>query len=349
MFRTLVIAIGALALAGAARAQAVKSFKDWSVVCDNLRTCSAFGYTEEGADTDAFIRIVRPGGPAGTPRVTLRADAEDGDDGKAPLTWRISVDGQVPPSLAAVAARAGESERRAELTPAQSAALIGALRSGAALTILGGKAPIAISLAGSSAALLWMDDRQGRVGTTTALVARGPKPASAVPPAPAPPMVRAAPPAPQTGLPTKLPALIRNDRRLKDCDDPEAAKFDPIVARLAPGEFLWAAPCSAGAYNLLSVLFVADEAGRGARELIPPDAEAPNPDADDELMNIDYDAKTRTLSAFAKARGLGDCGAATRWVWDGKAFALLDEQVMPDCRGVTADDWPSLYHAVRAP
>ena len=151
----------------------------------------------------------------------------------------------------------------------------------------------------------------------------------------------------QAGLPAKLPAAIRASPKLKDCDA-EAIGQDPTIARLGPGQVLWGAPCSAGAYNLLSVLFIADEAGRGAREIIPPDAQEPNPDAGDELMNIDYDAKTRTLTSFAKARGIGDCGVQSSWVWDGKAFRLLDETVMPDCQGVGSDDWPSLYHAVLA-
>lgn len=354
MFRTLVLAIGLAAMAGAASAQEVKDFKAWSAVCDNLKTCAAFGYTDDGADVTGFVRLERPAGPAGAAKITLRADLPDGDDGKAPLSWRIAVDGKVPPGLDAVPAPASDGggnggERRAVLTPAQTQALIAAIRNGSILTIEGDKAPIAISLSGSSAALLWIDDRQGRVGTVTALAAKGARPATAVPPAPPTPVVRAAPPASQAGLPKRLPAAIRLSPHMKDCDAPSTLQFDPIVARLAPGQVLWGAPCSAGAYNELVVLFIADEQGHGAREIIPPDAQPSTGEADDELMNVGYDPKTRTLSAFAKARGIGDCGAITNWVWDGKAFVLQDETIMPDCHGVGPDDWPSLYHAAKAP
>jgi hypothetical protein len=349
MRRSIMLLAALTALAGPAAAQAVKTFKSWSATCDNLGTCTAFGYTDEAADTHGFIRLVRAAGPDAAPRVTLRTETEDGDDGKAPLTWRVSVDGATPAGLEAVAAKAGDDERRAELSPAQARALLAAARNGASLTLTGGKTPITITLAGSSAALLWIDDRQGRVGTLTALAARGPKPASAVPAAAPPPAVAAAAAVSQAGLPTRLPAAIRALPKVKDCDDPDAAKLDPTVARLGPHQVLWGAPCSEGAYNVLSLLFIADEAGHGAREIVPPDAHPPHPKPPQELMNVDYDPATRTLTAFAKARGLGDCGSLEHWIWDGKAFRLLDETVMGDCQGVPPDDWPSLYHAVRAP
>ena len=47
--------------------------------------------------------------------------------------------------------------------------------------------------------------------------------------------------------------------------------------------------------------------------------------------------------AFAKARGVGDCGSAATWAWDGHAFRLLRETVMEPCRRVVSEDWPTLY------
>ncbi len=46
---------------------------------------------------------------------------------------------------------------------------------------------------------------------------------------------------------------------------------------------------------------------------------------------------------FSKARGIGDCGQVTDWVWNGKTFALASDDVMPACRGVPSDDWPPLF------
>jgi len=348
MQRAIVLAAAILALASPADAQAVKSFKTWNAICDNLKTCTAFGYTDEGADAAAFIRLARAAGPAAAPKITLRAETEDGDDGSRPLAWRVAIDGAIPAGLRNVVTKGSDGERRAELSPVQAAALLAALRNGAQLSLLGGKAPIAMSLAGSSAALLWIDDQQGRVGTVTALAAKGAKPASAVPPAPAPPAIHPAAAVSQTGLPAKPPGPILANPEMKTCDDPGARGDDFTIARLGPGQVLWGAPCSAGAYNFSQMLFVADEAGRGASLIVPPDAEATGSDTDKEVVNVDYDAKARILFSFDKGRGIGDCGASIQWVWDGRAFRLLDETVMPNCLGVIADDWPSLYHAVLA-
>ena len=348
MVRAIFLAAAIAGLSLPAAAQEAKSFKDWTATCDNTRTCTAFGYTDEGGDADAFIRLFRAAGPDAALKITLRAMTYDNDDGKAPLTWRVAVDDKAVPGLPALVAKAGDGERRADLTPAQSLALAGALRNGATLTVSGGKAPIVITLAGSSAAMLWIDDRQGRVGTVTAIAARGAKPASAVPAAPGPPVVQPAPAVSQAGLPKKLPKALAASKALKDCDGSDTRGFDPVIARLGPNQMLWGVPCSAGAYNVTSILIISDDAGHGAREITPPSSVPADKDADNELMNIDYDAKTRILSSFSKSRGIGDCGDMTRWVWDGKAFKLLDEAVMGDCRGVPSDDWPSFYRAVVA-
>ena len=60
-------------------------------------------------------------------------------------------------------------------------------------------------------------------------------------------------------------------------------------------------------------------------------------------MNVGFDAPSQTLSAFAKGRGIADCGATEAWVWDGKGFQIAREQPMPECRGVPPNDWPSLF------
>jgi hypothetical protein len=63
--------------------------------------------------------------------------------------------------------------------------------------------------------------------------------------------------------------------------------------------------------------------------------------------NASFDKKTMTLSTFAKGRGLGDCGTAEDWVWDGQNFRLTLLRIMPHCKGIGVDDWPVLYRAER--
>jgi len=108
---------------------------------------------------------------------------------------------------------------------------------------------------------------------------------------------------------------------------------------------LWAPVCSEGAYNMLYLTFVGDESGGHLQAVRLPAAVGETADEDGQVMNLDYDVKTGVLSSMSKLRGLGDCGEQTSWVWDGKAFHVVDDATMPDCHGVTPDEWPSYYHA----
>jgi hypothetical protein len=332
------------AMAGVAHAQEIRHFKTWLAACDNLRTCSAYGFSDDAADNPGYIRITRAAGPNAPPRVTLQGVDLNGD-AKARVTWRVLVDGAAPAGLAAVATRPSEAGPRAELSPDQARGLIAALRNGAVLTLAGAKSPTAIPLTGAAASLLWIDDRQGRAGTITALAARGPKPAAAVPAPPLPPAIRAAPVAAQAGLPAKLPAVLAANPALSECDTGEE-RPEPVVVRLGGGQVLWGAACSVGAYNVVYTALIADEAGRHARVVHLPLAIATPSNDDTQAMNLEYDARTGVLSSFGKGRGFGDCGEQTSWVWDGRAFRVLDDRVMPDCHGVSAADWPSVFHGV---
>ncbi len=46
-----------------------------------------------------------------------------------------------------------------------------------------------------------------------------------------------------------------------------------------------------------------------------------------------YDADTKRLRSFYKGRGIGDCGSAGAWLWNGKEFALESYWLKVDCDG----------------
>jgi hypothetical protein len=188
--------------------------------------------------------------------------------------------------------------------------------------------------------LLWVDDQQGRVDNITALARPGAKPASAAPPPAPAPLIVAAPPVSQKGVPEHAPKGMT--KGIADCDA-EAETPDEVVARLAPGVMLWGPQCTSGAYNAVNVFFIGDEHARGLKRLRFPEAPGAGQASDDLLFNPGFDPKTQTLTIFSKARGIGDCGEAASWVWNGASFQLISEQVMPACRGVPQDDWPALF------
>jgi Protein of unknown function (DUF1176) len=331
----------ALAVAGAGHAAGTKTVKDWTAVCNNLGDCTAFGFSPEGADTPAYLIIQRQAGPAAQPTVTIVYGSADAQPAQ---TWTLALDKRPIAGLGPVRAAGSENGARATLTGAAAAQLIDAMRNGQALELDGGgKTSLdEVSLSGSAATLLWVDDQQGRVGTVTALTRKGAAPASSVHPRLSPPLVRPAPPASQSGLPKQAPkSLIKS---VSDCDfDASSGEPDDTIARLAPGVVLWGPECDMAAYNETSVFFIGDEHAGHLKRVIFPEAPGAGQLTDDTLMNVGFDAASQTLSSFSKGRGIADCGSTEAWVWDGKAFQMAREETMPECRGVVPDDWPSLF------
>ena len=177
--RTLLIGLAAaLAAAGGAHAAGTKQVKDWLGVCANTGACAAFGFAPEDNELGGYLIIHRDGGPAAAPRVSIVLDPGD----KQPTAaWTLKLDGHPIAGLGPVHAEGSDAGSRAELTGHAADALIAALRNGQSLLVSAGATSVDISLAGSAAVLLWLDDQQGRVGTVTALARDGAKPASAVP------------------------------------------------------------------------------------------------------------------------------------------------------------------------
>jgi hypothetical protein len=67
-----------------------------------------------------------------------------------------------------------------------------------------------------------------------------------------------------------------------------------------------------------------------------------NGDAAD-LTNGGWDPKTRLLGSYEKGRGLGDCGSAESYAWDGRRFRLIEATTMGECRG--SHDWITVWTA----
>ena len=140
--------------------------------------------------------------------------------------------------------------------------LVGALRNARALEVRGadGARLGLVSLAGASAAMLYMDERQRRIGTVTALVRTGPQPASAVPAPPALPQVRIA--AAPTDRPLAIDAAtVARLRRQFGCEEYDVRGPEEFEAeQIETGKTLILVPCGSGAYNFSSVPVIAQRA-----------------------------------------------------------------------------------------
>ena len=206
-----------------------------------------------------------------------------------------------------------------------------------------------ISLHGLKAALLLMDELQGRVNGMSAWVKRGDRAVWDVPPPPALP--RPAPPA-------AAPMPLTRDETSGLIDfgtwrvNAENCSLDPMrrevsVAPLTDSKALLLIGCEMGAYNVIDLAFEVTRSqpyvARGM-SLTLPFTPPSRSDRQLELINADYDAASGQLYTFNKGRGLGDCGSASRWQFNGTQFELAEYAEESTCDGWhSSEDWPTLW------
>ena len=334
------LTLALLAAAQAAPAPSdVKAYGDWAVACDNLRACEATSLMpgEELSDDPPQASIAREGGPGGALSVEIAPNAEYRG------AYRIEVDGKpvsngtlAGPSIVLRGAAAGQ--------------LVEAMLKGQTMTTRAGDGKVLsqASLKGISASLRYFDAGQGRAGTVTALVAKGPKAATTVPAVPPAPQIRFVRPA---GKPEAIGATLRAAmNKQSDCDSVyegrEGEKPKVEAYALGGGKTLALLPCGSGAYNFSAVAYVV-ERGKAvvARfDHVPGWTES---EGIATLVNGGWDPTKAELSSYVKGRGIGDCGSAETFVWDGAMFRLVEMRAMGECRG--SANWLRVWKAEPVP
>lgn len=315
----------------------IQLVEDWAVGCDNRLSCEAVALVPDGAGQASYpvlVTLKRAGGAEGAAVVRLLG-ADD-------LRGRIEliVDNR---RLARIKAE----QDMVEITGPLALQVMRALASNYVFELRQGKAVLATpSLRGLPAALRYMDEVQGRVGSRGALVATGEaaaEQARAVPPLPAVPEGTPVADEPIAFTAEEQAAA----RRLAVCDALHDSAYPLETHRLDESHALVLLPCDAGEYNVSAVPLVATGAAGGRQLGIAPFDHMPgasgDPDAPPLIVNARWNPMRAELSSFAKGRGLGDCGTAETYKWDGVQFRLIEARSMPVCRG--AWEWPVLYSA----
>jgi hypothetical protein len=312
-------------LAATPKPAELKTFKDWTVGCDNGGACKAASLAPADEEFPAVtMSIARAAGPAGAVVIAFQSSE------MIPLPLRIGVDGKP----VADGGRTDDDATRIEGPLATR--ILAAAANGGQLTVAdaGRKATTRISLAGLSAALRYIDDRQGRAGTVTAAVATGAKPADSVRPAPALPVVTAVRPGGVVQRPSAT--MLSQMRKLAECEtDTLAGQDAPELHALGGGTTLVMLPCSSGAYNVSAALFTL-----AGGKVSPVVTDAPSgfteggaPTVPAQIVNGGFDGGL--VTSYAKGRGIGDCGVEQKFAWDGKRLRLVEQAEMGECRGNT--------------
>jgi Protein of unknown function (DUF1176) len=327
-------------------------YKHWTLVCDNVKTCTAYSLSDQSerdlivpprgvarASELLWVSVTRKAGPEApveikfpsnptAPITAFRAMTANGRASHtAPISASASEDGYVlvsPPSQAAF------------MTAGRSAThLFGLTRSG---TVSG-----FASLSGMVAALRRMDEIQGRVGTTSALIDRGARPAATVLAAPASPLLQAVSLTPITQQPPQAVLTLR----ARDCED--ADRYDRGAAGIegfsaGRDTKVWMVPCGGGAYQGWSRFYI-EGRNRPVEALNLPGPTAQPREEANSLTNPVLNPATGALSGYAKSRGIGDCGSSEKFQWTGQGFALVSLRQMPQCGKMMRQFWPSYWQA----
>lgn len=332
-----------LVLTGSALAVPVQqSFTDWQVTCNNQNFCIArnTGYhhglvmtiaRSAGAHTDVHLRIDL--GKMGTAEIDAPSIAP-----------RLLVDGE-PLALD----RAKWQERPHHLITHNAGAITTLLEkvgNADAITLTEGQGKI--SLAGLKAALLFLDSQQKHVGSETAWIKKGDDPPLSVPSAPALKEVVINNPMPTAFIQNELNDLLdygtwrmNNSRCSLD-----TVRREVRIFAISDEKALLLISCEAGAYNIVDLGWTVSRQKPFVAQKI--DLKLPFTPASEnlslELMNADYDETHNELITLARGRALGDCGASSRWRFDGQYFRLVRYAREPACDGWHgSSSWPTLW------
>lgn len=337
-------------------------YGDWTVACDNTNACTAVSLSralvremeqfEGGALAEMKLWLFRSAGPDAAPRVIVDTRVwglepvgqfdPANPDGDLPATLHVYYPCDVDctgPAYRLVRVEPGRYLMAAEDVPAF---LAESVRSQALATRqINGALHSIVSSEGLVDVLRHIDREQFRSGTRTALIDRGPEPASTVLPAPALPevmVVRAA----------QLEDQARNAEPglaaayAEHCDGTAHDAQLPVSHyRLDDGRDLWGMLCGSGPFDAETLWLVSDARGR------PQALALPRPDLGEEpqqpiLPNSHYDPATGLLVAYSG----GLCGWQRSWGWTGEGFAMVEALEMPSCGDLLPDDWLHTWRVI---
>lgn len=338
----------------------LKTYKDWTVGCDNGGVCEAISLipeNTEGAYRDfaGSLRVQRAAGEDDKLNIKILIDRDGLQDIDR---YKMMIDGKLvdtgPVTDGNYSIKIVEKDARKALRD---------IASGRMLKLIGPDDMLItkISLAGSAAALRYMDSFQKRSGTPTALLAKGRRAYNAAP--------REIPsirvdrwPASQIVPATQdIVALVERSKCSEHRYGLTEEQVFPLGQKNGLRRALVLVSCGSGAYNFASAAYIGvsnsgddsgQETGDGDEAASRWTFRPARFDLDNTLeatgdlqilTNASWDAEKQILGSYNKGRGLADCGQAMRYMWDGEMFRLIKASQMRECRGSL--DWITTWRA----
>jgi hypothetical protein len=298
------------------------SHLDWEIACDNTRTCRAAGYYPQDDELKVSVLLSRAAGP-GTP---VLGELKIGQYGDNPVVEKLPSEFDLSMQINEKdVATIRVKDLHAQMSAKVVTALLKTLLRSSHIAFVHGDDRWNLSDRGAAAALLKMDEFQGRMGTPGALVRSGKQSERSVRPAVAIPRVQAprlppAQPGDDTFTTRHGPALLEALRGSSDCSAlSETRSRTPHIeaTRLSNTQMLVSTLCWLGAYNASTASWIVETAPPFRPQLLNDQAS---------------DVSAGSMSARQKGRGLGDCWSFDDWTWNGDAFAHTHSSTTGMCR-----------------
>lgn len=305
-----------------------KDFKDWLGACRTDGYCSAITYLNpnpgDGRVADAWMRIGRHAQEtywevSFTP-IKVMADPA------MPFTFLVDGKGETFAGPDEIAPFGAVNDYF--LLGAKAQSLMDQLMPGKSLEVTfsdagGNTTKAGFSLAGLTAALIWIDETQGRLGSERVAEA---------------PPVGLAPALPvQDGASGKVtladipPGLIQQDADRPDkCDGFDIVGDQPFYRYETGGKTLYFLPCTSGAYNHFYSVYVGMGDWYDLQLFATPTYRA-GWQAEEGVWFESFDPATNQLRSSNLGRGMGDCGMRGLWQWNGSSFVMLEYRMKADC------------------
>lgn len=340
-FVKLVAVVSALAMPlHAAPIELGKQFfhKDWAAACDNIFVCEAVSLMPEAQEGEPpSVSVTRDG--AGTVRIGIAFAQAKGE------RYRIFVDRRLIDS-----GTLAKGDYPVRLEGAAALKLARAMARGKKLVVRGADDALLdeVSLGGTAAAFAHIDSAQGRARTRDALFVTGKRIFKAQPPAP--PTISAQRIGKQEAIPD-AGAIVGLVESSACADDRVGVTEDSAYSLGRHGgsyKALVMLSCGSGAYNFSFAPFIGTSTDGKKWSFAPARFDYPAKANVQSggialLVNSGWEPESQQISSYAKGRGLGDCGSAENYVWDGEMFRLIEAHGMDECRGST--QWPRLWTA----
>ena len=297
------------------------SHLDWEIACDNTHTCRMAGYQLDGNPAVSILMTY----PAGA---------------KAKLSGKIQVEQSLQQANLWINAQNQGviqfKQGKGQLTSSQLNKILATAKQNNRIELRFGEKTWHVSDRGLTAVLLKADEYQKRVGTTSALIAKGQNSAYQVRQALSMPSYRIVNYQPAKAqhyalnsvqAKTLLP-LFKKTTRADDCPNlwhgNDLAGSQISIYPINAQQVLVARPCWHGAYNFGVGMWLMSKDLQKVQQFVTPSASS---------------FSEGKIFASHKGRGIGDCNTQDEWVFTGQRFIPSYSAVNLQCKGFVGGAW----------